>query len=164
MPFGSQAAGAFLDANALKRDSSEESTPEEKSFFSQYHGSASSLWRKLFLSTHPRFIKSSEEPWGLGEVSPVSCLNTGEEGIACTNNNILARRSSLWRLVPNGSPGGRIRLVLLLCLLLLGINAGVLSFVVFAGWSPPLLVLLGLLLAMLCCLLLLARRLWRWRR
>ncbi len=36
----------FLDAKALKRGSSGETTPEEKSFFSEYHGSASSIWRK----------------------------------------------------------------------------------------------------------------------
>jgi len=38
--------GSFLDAKALKRGSSGETTPEEKSFFSEYHGSASSIWRK----------------------------------------------------------------------------------------------------------------------
>jgi len=30
----------------LKRDALGETTPEEKSFFSEYQGSASSLWRK----------------------------------------------------------------------------------------------------------------------
>jgi hypothetical protein len=38
--------GSVLDANALKGGSSGETTPEEKSFFSEYQGSASSIWRK----------------------------------------------------------------------------------------------------------------------
>jgi hypothetical protein len=37
---------SFLDGKALKRGSSGETAPEEKSFFSEYHGSASSIWRK----------------------------------------------------------------------------------------------------------------------
>ena len=36
----------FPDAKAWKRGSSEETTPQEKSYFSEYHGSASSIWRK----------------------------------------------------------------------------------------------------------------------
>jgi hypothetical protein len=38
--------GSFLEAKALKRGSSEKTTPEEKSLFSAYYGSASSIWRK----------------------------------------------------------------------------------------------------------------------
>jgi hypothetical protein len=54
--------GSFLDVKAVKRGSSGETTPEEKSFslntMDQLHPSG----EKLFLSAQPRFIKSLEEP------------------------------------------------------------------------------------------------------